>query len=241
MPSKNPSAQPSRQGRTAIEEAAQLLRQIQFSHLRGAYAEGQHVAVSVDPRWNADEMTFRAVISCMAFGHRQVDWAQLPVFIMPESGGTPALARLTARGQTFLPSLVPGEYRLSLRSTPMRLVPVLSQIEERLAAQAENDIEAERRSWQGESEDGALLWTLEVTEDEEIQIAFETLDERLADATVIVNLLDPTSHQTRYSQQLRLAPTRTPGKWEVWRSLGPRQEFQGPYDLDFAIAFPDKP
>src|SRR5215471_17475452 len=120
MPSKTPGAQPPRQGRSAMEETAQLLRQIRFSHRYGAYAEGQYVAVSVDPRWNDDETTFRAMVSCLAFGHRQVDWAHLPIIITPESGGgTSVLARLTSRGQILLPSLLPGEYRLSLRRSPM--------------------------------------------------------------------------------------------------------------------------
>ncbi len=241
MPSKNPSTSPSRRGRIAIEEAAQLCQQLHFSHRYGAYAEGQHVAVSVDPRWNEDESTFRVLISCLAFGHRQVDWTQLPVSITPESGGGPsALARLSAQGQTLLPSLAPGEYRLSLRLTPLRVVSVLSQREERLAAQAADDTVEERRIWQGESEDNALVWTLEETEDGEVQIAFETTDARLADAMIMFDLLDPLTHQVRAHQELQLEPARTSGKWEAWCSLGPRQDFPGPYELNFDIVYTEE-
>jgi hypothetical protein len=127
-----------------------------------------------------------------------------------------------------------------LRFKPLRSIPILSQREERLAAQDEDDRAGERRSWQGESEDGALLWTLEETEDGDVQISFETTDERLAGHQITFNLLDPASRQVRYSQHLRLEPTRTAGKWEAWCSLGSHTEFQGPYELDFEIVPPEE-
>src|SRR5713226_5207650 len=107
----------TQKGREAIEEAARLLRQMQFSQDHGAYAEGHHVAVSVDPRWNADHETICVLITCYSFGHRRTDWATLPVHVLPESGGpgVHAIARLDARGQASIPKLPPGDYRLSLR------------------------------------------------------------------------------------------------------------------------------
>jgi hypothetical protein len=218
-----------------IEEAARLFRQAHFSHLHGAYAEGQHVTVSVDPRWNTDHESFHALISCITSGHQRVNWARLPLRITPTSGSSSvtALVRLDDRGHAFVPSLPPGEYRLSLRFKALQVTPVLSMQTERLAAQGEED--EERRVWRGDGEDGAVLWTLEETEEGEVQVAFETQAERFAGHVVVFNLIDPISKQVRSHQELPLQPTRTPGKWEAWCALGSRTEFQGPYELVFEI------
>ncbi|MBI3249616.1 MAG: hypothetical protein HYZ50_24205 [Deltaproteobacteria bacterium] len=228
-------------GQLILEEAARLFRQCRFSHTHGAYAEGQSVAVAVDPRWNADEETFRVLISCLVLGHRRVEWARLPVQITPvnDRSGVLALARLDAQGRTLVPSLPPGEYRLSLRLTSARAVPVLSAQPERLAAQGEEEVE-DRQVWSGASDDGHILWSLEATEEGEVQLAFETKDERLAGNFLIYYLIDPVNKQVRHHQQLQLAPTRTAGKWEAFCSLGSRAEFAGPYELDFAVALPEE-
>jgi hypothetical protein len=214
-----------------IEEAALLFRQSHFSHLHGAYAEGQRVAVIVDPCWNVDHESFHALISCVAFGHRRVSWARLPLYIT-------ALVRLDDRGRALVPSLPPGDYRLSLRFKPAQMTPVLSRQTERLAAQGEEE-EERRRVWRGDGEDGAILWTLEETEEGDVQVAFETKEERFAGYVVIFNLIDPVSKQARYHQELPFQPARTPGKWEAWCSLGSRTEVQGPYELDFAVVAPE--
>ena len=224
----------SPQSQVVIEEAARLFQELHFSHTHGAYAEGQHVAISVDPRWNEDEETFRVLISCVILGHRRVDWARLPVHISPEGrGGIHTLSRLDARGQALVPSLPSGEYRLTLRLKQTRAVPVLSQVVEKLAAQGEDDYE--RRVWRGESEDGAIMWSLEETEEGDIQVAFETTEERFAEQALLFQLIDPVSKQTRYHHQLTFQPTRTPGKWEAWCSIGSRLEFPGPYELVFEV------
>src|SRR5215831_448093 len=169
--------QPTR-GRQVIEETAQLLRQMRFSSHQGAYAESQHVAVSVDPRWNKDDETLRVLITCYAFGHRSVDWGGLPVQVLPEEGGVYAIVRLNGRGQAIIPRLPAGEYGLSLRTKPVRVALVLFRQPEHLAAQGEGEQE-ERRVWRGEGEEGAVLWTIEETEEGDIQIAFETSAEQL--------------------------------------------------------------
>ena len=226
-------------GQAAIEEAAQLLRQMRFSHRQGAYAEGRYVAISVDPRWNADEHTFRVQFSCLAFGHRRIDWERLPIHIAPDdSSGVHVLTRLNRRGQALVPNLSPGEYRLTLRLRPTRIATVLSVESDRLAAQGEDERE-ERQVWRGESEDGAVLWSIEAGEEGDVQVAFETSAERLASAVIEFSLIDPASQQIRYSRQLTLEPTRLPGKWEAWYSIGSRTEFQGPYELEFEILGPD--
>jgi hypothetical protein len=231
--SKNPEPL---QGHAAIEEAAQLLRQMRFSHRQGAYAEGRYVAISADPRWNADMSTFRVQFSCLAFGHRHVDWNHLPLHIAPEdrNAGIHVLTHLNSRGQAFVPNLSPGEYRLTLRFRPPRRASVLSAEPDRLAAQSEDERE-ERQVWQGESEDGAILWSIEAEEEGDVQVAFETSLERWAGAVIVFSLIDPASQQIRYSRQLTLEPTRLSAKWEAWCSIGSRTEFQGPYELEFEI------
>ena len=229
----------STQGQAVIAEAARLLQEIHFSHLHGAYAEGQHVAVSVDPRWNDDAETFRTLISCITLGHRQINWTRLPIQVAPEQrGGMHALSRLNARGQALIPNLPPGEYRLTLRFKQMQAVPVLSHTVDKLAAQGEDE-EYERRVWRGESEDGLVTWSLEETEEGEVQIAFETQDASLADQRVVFQLIDPTSKQTCYRQQLAFQSTRTPNKWEAWCIIGSQADFPGPYELTFELEPPD--
>src|SRR5215510_3179167 len=152
-----------------IEEAARLLRQMQFSPDYGAYAEGHHVAVSVDPRWNTGHEAISVLITCYPFGHRNIDWSSLPVQVLPKSGGiiVCAIARLNARGQAVIPRLPPGDYRLSLRLKPLQAGRVLAPQHERLAAQGEDE-QPERQLWRGEGENGALVWTLEETEEGDV-------------------------------------------------------------------------
>lgn len=224
------------QGQATIEEAAHLFPRMRFSHRQGAYAEGRYVAISADPRWNADDRTFCVQLSCLAFGHRRVAWDRLPLHIAPEGshGGVHVLTRLNAHGQAFVPRLSPGDYRLTLRLRPIRRASVLSAEPDRLAAQGQDERE-ERQVWRGESDDNAILWSMEAEEEGDVQIAFETSVERFAGATLVFSLIDPTSQQVQYSRQLILEPTRSPGKWEAWCSIGSRTEFQGPYELEFEI------
>src|SRR5919198_613578 len=240
LKNKMSEAQPQVQrGRQVIEEAAQLLQQMRFSQNHGAYAEGQYVAVSVDPRWTADSIAIHVLLTCYAFRHQRVDWAKLPVHVLPEGGGAGvhAIARLNARGQVVIPRLPPGDYRLSLRVRPARVEPVLYRPLESLAAQGEDE-QDERRLWRGEGEDGAIVWTVEETEEGDVQVAFETSEEKLAGHVIVFNLVDPNSKRVQYSRRLRLEPTRTPGKWEGWCSVGSRTEIQGPYELLFEVVPP---
>jgi hypothetical protein len=229
------------QGESVIEEAARLFRQCRFSHLHGAYAEGQHVAVSIDPHWNEADETFAALISCLPFSSRRADWDQLPIQVLPaERSGVSALVRLDTRGQGLIPYLPPGEYHLTLRVRPMRGELVLARQLDRLAA-AHGGGEEERRVWQGQREDGAVAWSIEETEEGDVQVAFETTTAQFAGHVILFHLLDPTSKQVQYSQRLTFMPTRTPGKWEAWCSIGSRTEFSGPHELLFEIVAPEEP
>jgi len=229
------------QGNVALAEAAQLFRQMRFTHNHGAYAEGQHVAISIDPRWNVDRQTLCVLITCYALGHNQIKWSSLPVYVSPESGkaGVSAIARLDVRGQTVIPSLPPGDYTLSLRFTPQRSDVVLGGKLERLAAQGEDE-QDERRLWRGNSEDDALTWTIEETEEGDVQIAFETHEERLAGHVVVFSLVEVDSKRVQYHHRLILEPTRTSGIWEGWCAVGSRAHLHGPYELVFEIVSPNE-
>ena len=229
------------QGNVALAEAAQLLRQMRLSHDHGAYAEGQHVAISVDPRWNVDRQTLCVLITCYAFGHNRIKWSSLPVYVLPQGGkaGVRVIARLDSRGQTVIPSLPPGDYTLSLRLTPLRGEPVLGGKPERLAAQGEDE-QDDRRLWRGNSEEGALVWTIEETEEGDVQIAFETREERLAGYVVVFSLVELNSKHVHSSHRLALEPTRTSGTWEGWCSVGSRAHLHGPYELVFEVVSPDE-
>ena len=229
------------QGSVALAEAAHLFRQMRLSHDQGAYAEGQHVAISVDPRWNVDRQTLCVLITCYAFGHNRIKWSSLPVYVLPEGGkaGVRVIARLDVRGQTVIPSLPPGDYTLSLRLTPQRGDLVLSDKPERLAAQGEDD-QDERRLWRGNSENDALSWTIEETEEGDVQIAFETHEERLAGHVVVFSLVELNSKHVHSSYRLTLEPTRTAGTWEGWCSVGSRAHLHGPYELVFEVVSPNE-
>ena len=240
MPTK--TNQPGLAGQTVVNEAAALLQELQFSAQRGAYAEGEHVAVSVDPRWNTGNDSIRVLISCSAFGHRRVAWDKLPVRITPDAtDGMSALARLNARGQALVPNLPLGDYHLSLRLKPARGTTIVFERPERLAAKDvdEQDEEDERKVWQGENEEGDLFWTLEITEDGDVQVSFETNAERLAGHVVEFHLLDPNSTHVLASQRLTLEPTRRPGTWESWCSLGSQIDLGDAYELIFDVNPPD--
>jgi len=228
-------------GNLALTEAAQLFRQIRLSHNHGAYIEGLHVAVSVDPRWNADHQTLRVLISCYAFAHNRIEWSSLPIYVLPEGGkaGVRFIARLDARGQTVIPTLPPGDYTLSMRLGPLRGETVLGDKIERLAAQGEDEPD-ERRLWRGSSEDGALVWTLEETEEGDVQISFETQEERFAGHIIVFSLLEPNSKQVQYNHRLILEPTRTPGTWEGWCSVGSQTHLYGPCELVFEVISPNE-
>ncbi len=218
-------------GQEVIQEAGQILRQIGFSADRGAYREGRHVAVSVEPRWHEDGETVAVLITCYAFGHRRVDWAGLAVFVRPGHGeNIDWLAFLDSRGQTVLPRLPGGDYQLSLGIHARRIGRVLTPPEDvqNAWAAADEAVTHERRVWR---EGNDMVWTVEETEEGEVQVAVEARSGRWAGHTVRFSLVESGSKRVCYRQQLVLQPARTSGLWEGWCVVGRCNEFQGPYEL----------
>src|SRR4030095_7373105 len=138
-------------GVEVVEETARLIKQIRFSANRPAYMEGEHVAVSVDPRWSADNKTIDVFITCYALGNQDVDWEGLRINIEQrnEERSVTWLSFLNRRGQAARNDLpVGGEYSLSL---PYR---VKSQIAGRVRSTQEGQIRSR----------GSIQWTEQAEE-----------------------------------------------------------------------------
>jgi hypothetical protein len=164
------------------------------------------------------------------------------------------LAFLNARGQTVVHGLPTATYRLDVLagqvSAPARVLDpvemgagVLGSAppeEGRLAAAGPGgEPTREPRVWSGRSDDGSLLWTVEATEEGDVQVAIETVEKRLAGQTVEFKLVDPATDKVPHDGRLTLQPARTAEKWEAWASLGPARDLGGPYELVLHLVPPE--
>ncbi|MDW8367923.1 MAG: hypothetical protein RMK49_18940, partial [Abditibacteriales bacterium] len=207
-------------GREVIEEAARFLRQIHFHANRGAFAEGKHVAVLVDPRWNEGNETIRLLITCYAFGHRRVDWEGLPVFVEPQNRGDAWLCFLNGRGQGIIPDLPPGDYRLSTSAQFGRSaapVPFLtSALALAAAPKVGQDVICGPHVY--ESTDGRLRATLRQTMAGTTVVAVETNEASLAGAVVRFAFVQETG-KIQLTDTVTLQPVEgeaglCEGRWE---------------------------
>jgi hypothetical protein len=174
---------------------------LRFSAHRGAYAKGRHCAVAVDPRWNDDQETIRVIITCYSFGHRLVDWAGLPIFVVPEDPEIQVPpVRLTSRGQAVIPQLPPGKYGL-LASAQWGdgLLPV-SETLPWIRVYASTDL--------------AIQTTVRWTAENEVIVAAQTREENFAGATVRFSFRHPRTGSGRLSGQVTLRPSE--GKEGLW-------------------------
>lgn len=216
-------------GQEVIEEAARLIRQMRFSANRGAYAEGKHVAVSLDPRWNDDKETISVLITCYAFGHRQVDWVGQPVFILGEK--VSAVSKFNLRGQAIQAGLPPGDYRLTTSPVYGRSVapvPLPTRVQALAAtgtARARGVAEKEGllEPVVYESVDGRVRATVRQTKTGKTEVAFETNDETLAGATVRFAFVEE-SGRVELSDEVKLEPVE--GEERLWE--GYREELVEP-------------
>lgn len=217
---------PTLQGRDVIEEAARLLRQLRFSTHRGASAEGQQVAVSVALHGNDDQETVRVLLTCYAFGHRQVAWQGLPVFVLPEGqGNVSALAFLNARGQAVLPRLERGAYRLSTSAQYGRSptpIPLHGRSQRAGTAFRLRGRNLQRPATPSEepvytSIDGRVQATVRHTPAGTTVVAFETQDGAWAGATVRFALVDAGGGEVAHSAEVELQPVESPAP--LWRGI----------------------
>jgi hypothetical protein len=177
-----------RQGHEILTEAMQLLRRMSFWSNRGAYAEGRHVAISVDPRWNEDQETIQVTLTCYAFGHQQVDWQGLPIVARPAETKNPyGIAHLNARGQGMMARLQPDDYRLFVLESYCKgeePIPFGADLTPGHLAAATETPDGPFEPHLYDSPDGSIRATVRRTLDETTIVAFETEEAALAGAVV---------------------------------------------------------
>jgi hypothetical protein len=211
-----------RQGHEILREATQLLSLMSFWSNRGAYAEGRYVAISVDPRWNEGNETIQVFLTCYAFGHRQVDWQELPICARPAGKGSVyGIARLDARGQGIMTRLQPDDYRLFVperygrSEQPLPFCP--SHAYGNLAAATEDPGELFEPHI-CDSPDGSVRATVRRTPEGTTIVAFETWETELTDAIVYFAFVRESGEMLQ-SAEVRLTPVdEEPGlleaRWE---------------------------
>jgi hypothetical protein len=226
-----------------VDEAAQFLRRMRFSADRGDFAEGERVSILVDPRRDDQGEAFSALITCHAFGHRQVDWEALAVSSAYRAGGgvVSPVVRLDGRGQALFRSLPPGDYALfPHHRTGAFVVPHPAGRGERLAAEA-RDAEPEGEApapvlWHPRTQasaDGRVVVTLSPVPSG-VEAAFHTGDRGLAGARVAFAFIRADAGLLEGEQEVRLEPVPgAPGVWEgVWQGgVG----FEAPGELVFRV------
>lgn len=214
---RNRKPQKSPRGHEVVEEAARLLRRMGFSADRGAYAEGEYVAVTVDPVWNEDNQTLSAIITCYPFGHRQVDWDGMPVLVLSDSARNSArITFLNTRGQAMIAiekeqNLQSGEYHLKAAAQ-------WGRSEELLPPPVQ-----EPWSRVYPSNDGQVRTAVGLTAGGELVVAAETHNPRLAGATVRFCFGPADATTAQLSGELTLEPSKA--QENVWegRWIAPEQ------------------
>lgn len=211
------------QGHEILREAAQLLSQMSFWSNRGAYAEGRYVAISVDPRWDDDNETIQVALTCYAFGHRQVDWQELPVWARPVGkGSTYGIARLNARGQGSMARLQPDDYRLFVPERYGRSeapLPFCPDTAHGNLAAATDDLDEPFEPQIYDSPDGSVRATVRRTPEGTTIVAFETREAELTGAVVYFAFV-LESGEILYSAEVHLTrveeePGLLEARWEA--------------------------
>ncbi len=191
-------------GYKIIKETADLLKKMRFSSSRGDYAEGEHVSVMIDPRWENDH-SISVVFTCFAFGRQTVEWKERVIILKGEDEIKTliAFAFLNSRGQACLPVLQPGSYTLSMKGCEFSpeikpKLPKITAISEqtRLAASKLEDSsitpDLSDKPHVEKLFDGMILSTLRFMKDG-VQIAFQTKEQALAGANVKFELIQSDS------------------------------------------------
>lgn len=214
MSNKQPQVQILK-GQKVIEETVQLIKKMQFWSNGGAFAEGEHVAISVDPRWSEDKETIQILLTCYAFRHRQVDWKGLPVFILPETGrSVSAIMFLNARGQAVASNLPPGKYRLSTSlKYGITQTKVLAPQQTLRVVRVGSMKKMPDSSRQDESVEVSIY-------PDEAIVTFQTSDHTLARVTMYMAILGQTSGTVEKSAKVELKPAKEnqllwEGRWKA--------------------------
>ena len=186
---------------------------------RGAYAEGRHVAISVDPCWEEDHQTIKVTLTCYAFGHGRVDWQGLPVIARPAGQGSVyGMTHLDGRGQATMTRLQPDDYRLFVperyRRSEEPLPFISSQVPGNLAA-ATDDPDDTFEPHIYDSPDGRLIATVRRTAEGTTIVAFETSEAELANAVAYFAFVLASGDIVQSAIVVLTAVEEEAGLWEA--------------------------
>lgn len=230
-------------GRKVIEETSRLLKQIHFSANHPAYIEGDHVAVSVDPRWMENNSEIEAMITCFSLEAGPVDWEGLRINIDRKDAERSVtwLSFLNARGQAVRRLPAPGEYSVALpyyeRSDVFQQAihpPIRARGSAELTHDQKDTALCKPFEKEGEAHRGALSWRIEET-DGNVRISIRTADdERTIGKRIEFSLVESGSGRMLISGEVIVSGISGPYNWV---SLGSFAEVTAACDL--VLEFPE--
>jgi hypothetical protein len=111
-------------GLEVTREAAELLKRVIFRTDERVDLKGKLAVISITPRWNKETKTFRVIITCYARAHQVVDWSQCQIICWSENDNRNFYIRsLSRRGQAVIEDILPGDYKISLKSEKQEIPP----------------------------------------------------------------------------------------------------------------------
>lgn len=215
-------------GRTVIEEAARLLKEIRFSANNPAYIEGSHAAVSVDPRWRDDNSAIEAMITCFSLDAGPVDWDGLRINIDRKEGERSItwLTFLNARGQAVRRLPAQGDYSASLpyyaRSEVFQQAihpPIRARGSLELTHDAADQVWRKPFVREGDSPGGPFSWRMEETDQGDVRLSIRTTDEGMVGKPIVFSLVESGSGRMHSTGECTVSGIREPYYWVVLGSF----------------------
>jgi WD40 repeat protein len=220
------------QGSEVLQEAEILLEKMRFHPGRGDFAQGQYVAILIDPQVEADQ-TMLVQITCWARGHQTVDWRRLVAWVRYRQEGIERfrLVSLDSRGRGYLRSLPPTQCLIRMGSRGEASIPhpgPLARQSRRgslatpcaaAAAAAPPDVVSECLHI-CDSLDGKITATVRRVVDG-IEIAFETRAPDMAKRSISFALVASRTGRILLGEEVLLETVPAdPESWEgTWRGM----------------------
>ncbi len=231
-------------GMDVIDEAAELLKSLKFSDIRGASADGHHVSILIGTEKIENQNTMQVFVSCFTPGGRLVDWKKMALLLQPEEKGAKitAIGNINHQGFALFPELARGCYTISLRkraqgSRKSVVEPIdaahreVTSIESRYGAEGKEILRcaAKSRTKEDLEEDEYIPLPAPVTEEfydgrllgtirqipEGLRVAFETKDPEFENTRVAFALVQEKSGNVEVQGEVVLSPMPDePGCWE---------------------------